>query len=300
MLKKFWKKVFILFLAITLLFGSMSFETNAAKVTYLEVSRDNAPLRKESNNKGEIVERFDEGRVLESTGSVKNKYGNKWYKIYYDGDVYYIYSENVRKHKCSYDSLTSNDIRYEYCDCGKVKITDLGNSGTDTTKLSSFVASAGTLAMMDGPAPFGDYAAAVILLISGVCMLSGVGTDAAIETIDLAGIDLDKYLEENSGVCGIDSYRRVSREAGKLKYIDDECMDIGQAFIYVYVLKGDVHTQTETAAKALASLYKGGCYSERDKEQPAYFYHYHLGSNAREKVGGHIFYGCNDYGEWPQ
>ncbi len=87
------------------------------------------------------------------------------------------------------------------------------------------------------------------------------------------------------------------RVPGGLKYLDDNCMDAAEAFIWVAAFQGDVYTQSEDAALMLAAMSPKGSICERDKDKTSHFYHYHMSMDRSEK--GHIFFGTNDLGETP-
>lgn len=91
------KRTLTLLLAVVLLATMLPLTAFAAKKQYLEVTKDNAPIRAKASEKGAIVQRCPKGTILEAEGSKINLYLNKWYKVRWKGDVCFIYSGNVKK-----------------------------------------------------------------------------------------------------------------------------------------------------------------------------------------------------------
>lgn len=91
------KRTLTLLLAVVLLVTMLPLTAFAAKKQYLEVTKDNAPIRAKASEKGKIVQRCPKGVILEAEGSKINLYLNKWYKVRWKGDVCFIYSGNVKK-----------------------------------------------------------------------------------------------------------------------------------------------------------------------------------------------------------
>lgn len=104
--------------------------------------------------------------------------------------------------------------------------------------------------------------------------------------------------KRNENICSQYSFRKVQRVNGGLKYIDKYCMDPAEAYIYLTAIGGDVYTESEDSAMMLVAQIHGSGICERDKDKKSYFYHYHLGTNR--EIGGHIFFGSNDFGEVPR
>lgn len=282
-------------------------------LSLIEVKRDNAPIRSAASENGSVLFRCEEGAVLKYTSTVINKYGNLWYKVTFNGKTGYIYSGNVKMHTHSYQHLTYDGVTYNVCDCGKVTVTVKTTQKVDSYKVSmsgvaataplsmtGYASTAGGLAIADGPIPLGDIIGLSILVVGAYLTLTNSKPSTTQVQEIVRNIDFDSYLEQNGSSCSVTSYRRVLREGGTLKYIDDKCMNIGEAYVYVRYIGGDVYCNDQPTAMALAVMHgENNFYMERDKNQPTYFYHYHLGANAKHKVGGHIFFGTNELGQRP-
>ena len=92
-MKKFVAVLMILCLTLAMLpIGSF-----AAGKTYIEVTKDNAPLRSGKGEDYSVVVRASKGTVLEAVDSGLNIYLNRWYKVNTAGGTAWIYSGNVKK-----------------------------------------------------------------------------------------------------------------------------------------------------------------------------------------------------------
>lgn len=297
------KKIISMILILGILIGMFPTSASAAGSSYIEVTRDNAPIRKAASEKADVVVRCKEGTVLSSTGSCRNWYLNKWYKVSLDGQTYYIYSGNVKIHEHNPTNLNINGICYSVCKCGDVSV----NANSEEQKAESQTVLGATsmaipLITMDGPLPIGDLFAAGILIVSA-CLSMNYAAPLAEDLAEmLSEVDFDNYLSNrDENTCPTGSFRRVVRFPGGLKYTDQYCMDIVEAYVYVYLIQGDVYTANEDDALLLAAMH-GSAIMERDKAAPSkdistYFYHYHLGTGRESKA--HIFFGLNDAGQGP-
>lgn len=298
-IKEKCKKILFLMLVVVMMFASIPVTSYASgEVIYLEITRERAPLRKKSNDKGEIVKRYTENSIIQSTGSLINSKKNRWYKIPYEGNNYYIYSGNVKEHKHSYKQLVYDDVTYKYCNCGNVKVVTKEKEKLKASKaIATYTSTVGMAVAADGALPVGDVIGLGIIVFTMYQAATGNILDKAAYTEIIKEIDFGDYLKNREQVCTDESFRKVMRKEGKLNYIDDKCMDKDEAFFYVFY-GGDVYTKYEETAEKLGLMY-GNCFNERDKDAPSYFYHIHLGKDHKDKVGGHIFYGLNDYKEGP-
>lgn len=297
------KKIISMILILGILIGTLPTPAFAADNNYIEVTRENAPIRKAASEKADVVVRCKEGTVLSSSGSCRNWYLNKWYKVVLDGQTYYIYSGNVKIHKHNPTNLSINGIRYSVCKCGDVSVSV--NSEEQKAE-SQTVLGATSLAIplitMDGPLPIGDLIAAGILIVSACLAMDYAAPLAEDLAVMLSEVDFNNYLRNRGeNTCPTGSFRRVVRLPGGLKYTDQYCMDIVEAYIYVRLIQGDVYTANEDDALLLAAMH-GSAIMERDKAGPnkdvtTYFYHYHLGTGRESKA--HIFFGLNDAGQGP-
>lgn len=298
-IKKLRMKIISVFLALALVFGSipMIAQAKTEEVQYVDTVSNSVPLRKGPYKTSEIAWICDKGTVLKYERALCNNLNHSWYIVEYRGSDYYVYSENVTKHKCDYTDITYNGVTYEYCDCSKINVLETTTiSVKRANTVASYATTAAVSASADGVLPAGDVIAAVILVIAAAdSVLNGVSEDV----IDVAKeISLEEVLDEEN-TCTDVSFRKVAKVkgVGKLTYVDKECMDVLQAFFYARFV-GDIYTKYRLIAYEVASLY-GDCFSERDAERPEYWFHYHFGKDHNDSVGYHMFYGSNDYGEVP-
>lgn len=286
---------FVLILAISIsAFPVMAF---ADHNEFLEVLVDGAPIRNKDSEKGTVVAKCFKGAVLESTGSTINKYLHKWYKVRYDGSTYYIYSDNVKKHAHNYQALKIEDVNFKICkNCG-----DIAGNNTKSSTYKEYVSYAAlVLPALDGPIPVGDILAALLATYAGTTLLHSATPSITNLVEQVKEIDFSEYLRKReSNNCSYSSFRRVIRFPGGLKYLDDKCMDVAEAFIWVAAFQGDVYTADEDAALILAAMSPWGATCERDKDKVSYFYHYHLCLSVNRTQKGHVFFGTNDLGETP-
>ena len=100
----------------------------AAGKTYIEVIKDNAPLRSGKGEKYSVVVHATKGTVLEAVDSSLNIYLHRWYKVNTAGGAAWIYSGNVKKVSASgYTTaikLSKSDVQ-------------LNLKGTKTVKLNA-------------------------------------------------------------------------------------------------------------------------------------------------------------------
>lgn len=284
-----------LLLALAMTISAFPVSAFAATNEYLEVIVDNAPIRNDYYKTGDVVARCTKGAILESSGTKTNRYHNKWYKVSFEGSTYYIYSENVKVHTHNYQSLTIEDLKLKICkNCGNI-VSDDTKSDTYNEYISL---AALALPAIDGPIPVGDILAG-ILFTYAVAKSSQAMVPAAADIVEqIRKVDFSEYLKKrDENTCTPYSFRRVMRYQGGLKYLDSECMDYAEAYIWVAVFQGDVYTASEDAALILAAMSPKGSTCERDKDKVSYFYHYHLSKDRSEK--GHVFFGTNDLGETP-
>jgi len=260
-----------------------------------------ASIRSKPYSTGSVLYKVSSGTSIPVTSATVNKYGNTWYITNYGGTVGYIYAGNVKAHSHSYETVSYDGVTYHICDCGNVKVTV---KTTETVKLkrsetmAMYLSMAGMSAVADGPVPLGDVIAAGLLVLGAYeCMtMTSLTSTQAINM--LREVNFDEYLKQRENQCSNTSFRRVIRVDGTLKYMDDRCLTLPEAYVYVRYMHGDVHTKYYGTATALGALH-GAYYTERDSNQLNCYYHVHLGSSAANKVGGHVFYGCNGYGKWP-
>ena len=288
------KKITSVFLVICLLITTFPVTAFADSDEHLVVTRDHAPIRRDKSEDASVVAYCNKGDVLETTGSSLNHWLNRWYKVRYNGNIYYIYSGNVRTSSHSYTRFTYDGVKYSICtECGYAKVT-LTSSATISHSDANAVASSLSmgLVLVDGPLPIGDFAALLTIALTAYVATSDL-TKTAVTDITL---DLVDFLNDNDyeRVCSIDSFYQVLRLPTGLKKMSTTCYNYAEAYAYV-LGGGDVWTETYDAAAKLAAFYPGGGYSEIDKDSPGYYYHFHLGSDRHNKNrrAGHIFYGTS-------
>ncbi len=312
------KRIISIILTLALLIGCIPMNTFAAdsgeicavstyseNASLLEIKKNKAPLRTGPGEKYSTLVKCEKGVVLEKTGTTYNKYLNKWYEVTYqdakNGKCYtgYMYSENVKKHSHSFDKFEYDGVTYKFCDCGKITITI---KTTSTVKKSNALAIAGTAAgsmtLVDGPIPIGDLLGLGIVISVGIMAETGVlPTTTEVQDV-LEDIDYNTYYKyKNDDTCPVDSYYRVKRVDGTLKYTDKECIDAALAYVWVVSGKDVWCKDWDTAAK-VAALHKDGGFSEIDSGNKDYWYHFHLGRCSEtgkhlDVVGGHVFYGTS-------
>lgn len=279
-------------------------ESSSSAITYYDAAV-NTTLRSSPYEASSKVCSVAKGTTVMVSAVVKNSYGNTWYKavIYSSSGTKegYIYSGKVQSHTHSRETFTFNSITYGVCRCGDVTVKAYNSA---KQKEGQAVVASATMALplalgaVDGPLPIGDLIGVGILIV-GTCFAHDIAVPT---TKDLAGMitkaDFDEYLKKRENSCGSDSFRKVQRVDGTLKYVDKHCMDMVEAYIYVRFLKGDVYTPNENNALLLAAMH-GAAIMERDKDESTYWYHYHLGAEQKGKSKGHIFFGTNDLGETP-
>lgn len=308
------RKWFYLFSIFVFLFTSLCPYTAIAaqEYQYIEVVKNNAPIRNDYYETGNVLTRCTSGTILAYTSTKVNTYLNKWYKVVYNGGYAWIYAENVKEHKHTYQSSYSSDLdSFQVCaKCGHVKASS--NKTAEAVVNSTFVMgalgslgvkSSGVIGFMGGfavaePTPAGEIALGVAIVAGAY--LAAKGATATVAKL-ISELDLSLVAEMNQNVCSPASFREVVRNGSELIYESTKCLDTLQA--YGRVLAGkDVYANTQTIAFECARLYPGGCYSEIDKNKPDYFYHYHLGKDAKHKRPntGHVFYGSTPSGKRPK
>ena len=308
------KKFISILLAFALVLGCMPVKAFAAKeeetcafepygsdAALIETTREGAPIRTGPGKNYSTVVSCEAGTVLEKTGTKINRYLHRWYEVTYrnsqSNECYkgYIYSDNTQKHTHQYEEFEYDNVVYKYCDCGAIRIRhEVLMQSAPAMAIAN--TAAGTLAVADGPLPAGELIAVGLMITTYILYKTG-----ALPTVEevqevYADIDFDQ-LDNSDGSCPIDSYRRVSRAGGTLTYLDDKCMSIVEAYVWVRT-GNDVWCSDWDTAYKLAALYPKGCFSEVDSGNKDYWYHFHLGTctpNGRHQdvVGGHIFYGTS-------
>lgn len=309
------KKIISILLALVLILGCIPAPAFAAEsgevcavepysgdATLLEIVRDGAPIRTGAGEKYAKVVTCEKGAVLEKNGSKVNRYLNKWYEVTYrdmeSNACYtgYIYSENVKKHSHSFEKLEYEGVTYKFCDCGKITVRVKNEYMLKKADaLAAAGVAAGTLTAVDGPLPVGDLIGAGLLVTVG--LLSNTGALPNVREVLSIYDDIDFKRFEEDDSCSADSYRKVVRSNGTLIFLDDKCMSVVEAYVWVRT-GNDVWCQNWDTALKLGALHPGGCFSEIDSGNKDYWYHFHLGSCTPEGkhvdvVGGHIFYGAS-------
>ena len=265
------------------------------------VTKDNAALRTDANEKASIAFRAPKGTVLEYSGTRTTSFlnRNKWYIISYNGETYYLFSGNAEVHVHKWeDQFSFESETYKICNCGYIQVSHITKERISIVKSAAAAAIpvATGLAVADGPLPVGDIVAGVVLVAAAATAYNVTIPDTSyVEVItDEAFTD---YLKNEGSKCTEFSFRRVMRVGGKLKYMDEYCMDMAEAYVCARYLGIDVYTKSEDAAMIMVATFFGSGICERDKDKETYFYHYHFGTDRNIKV--HVFFGANDFGETP-
>lgn len=293
------KRMISLLLILGVLLSLLPVSAFAESKTYIEVTKNNAPLRDRPYEEGQAIAKCEEGTVFSVVDTRINKRLNKWYEVFYNGKSCYIFSGNVKTHTHSYKSIIINDICFDVCACGDASVSsapsDKKEVGNEILSSASLAAPA-VFAGADGPLPIGDIIGLGILIV-GTCYAHDILVPSTENLVEmLKESDFYEYLNESERVCKPTDFRLVMRLPGMLKYTDNRCMDVMEAYIATRFLHLDVYTADENAALALVAMHGSGI-MERDKDKESFFYHYHLGTDRIIK--SHIFFGLNDFGEGP-
>lgn len=292
------------FLVLCLLITAFPITAFADDDDHLVVTRDHAPIRRGNNEDASVVAYCNKGDILETTGSSLNHWLNRWYKVRYNGDIYYIYSGNVRTSSHSYTRFTYEGVKYAVCtECGHANVTltvSTKVSNSTAFSVASYLPVGLGYAAVDGPLPFGDLAFLLTIALTTYAASSSLNESVV---MDLT-MDLVDFLNDNDyeRVCSIDSFYQVLRVPNGLKKLSNTCYNYAEAYAYV-LAGGDVWTETFDAAQKLAFFYPDGGYPEIDDDSPGYYYHFHFGRDVKHKnrKAGHIFYGTSYiYGTRPQ
>ena len=303
------RKIIAVLLVILTITATVPVSSYAASVKYIEVTKDNAVIRTSASEKGKVIVRCKKNAVLTSTGTKINSKLNKWYKVKYNGKTAYIYSGNVKSHSHSYRQYNYAGVTYKVCKyCGNIivtKSTKIKKASAGT--MASYAATAGALAAADGPIPVGDIVATAFLALGAYYTFSGKVATGSVAKGIVTEIDFEEYLKKEKNSCSDISFRRVKRTGGTLKYRDRTCLNMIEAYICARYLRQDVHTKYYPTALALAELHVASCnqekihgsyYTEKDQNQPSYFYHFHLKISGK-KINSHIFYSTDGFGRYP-
>lgn len=97
--RRMLKNVLVVFLAVVMLCLPLTVptETFAESKTYIEVTKDNAPLRSGKAEKYSVVVRATKGTVFEVVSSSINISLHLWFKVKTSSGMAWIYSGNVKK-----------------------------------------------------------------------------------------------------------------------------------------------------------------------------------------------------------
>ncbi len=91
------KKVVAILMILCTLVTVFPLNAVAASTTYVEVTKDNAPLRKDKSEDAAVVLRATKGTVLEVVSWTLNGYLHKWYKVKTVSGNLFIYSGNAKE-----------------------------------------------------------------------------------------------------------------------------------------------------------------------------------------------------------
>ena len=316
-MKKLIARIISMLLCACMLVSLVPVNAHAASETiYVEVTKDNAPLRAENNQDGAVVARYEKGIILETEGSCINKKLNTWYKVDYEGKTCYIYSGNVAVHEHKYMEINVLDYCFYFCDCGELlqettknlkllrSPASVGYIGmgvqlvtaySGTISMEEAVAVAGGLSIADGALPVGDVIALGVLLLATLAELSNGLPDQLTSTQVLQQVDYRELLKRNEESCSDYSYRRVTSltKDGNLT-VSKTCYNLAAAFVCAAGLKENIYTRYVESAYALAALFSTyGSYKTDPAHNEGYYQHFHLYWDEKNsgKVSNHVFYG---------
>lgn len=91
------KRLLSILMVICLMVTMLPLNALAASKDYIEVTKDNAPLRSGKAEKYSVVARATKGTILKVIRSSYNGYLNKWYEVETASGSAYIYSGNVKE-----------------------------------------------------------------------------------------------------------------------------------------------------------------------------------------------------------
>ena len=136
------------------------------------------------------------------------RFGARKRKDTHSGTTYkgYIYSENVKTHKHSYDSFEYDGITYKYCDCGKINVRVESTATVLKADAAAIAATAaGFSSAIDGPLPIGESIGLGLMISLGLLAESGaIPSISAVETVyeDIDVSEYHKYKNDPLQFCG--------------------------------------------------------------------------------------------------
>ncbi len=305
----------------------------------MEVKKNNAPLRTSYSEKAKAIYKCKTGTVLQVVNQTYNSYNNLWYQVKYNSKTYWIYSGNVKAHKCDFEYLSCGDINYSFCNCGKVTgqatscstvygvqyTFDGGYKLQKTNSLQAVIPPvsqipvkeiiqsgiAAALSIADGPLPFGELLAAALIAATGATIYYGsVPSKEEVTDVTKEWTNVKPETMEKARKAG-KAYSVVLRPMNfNLKCIGKK-IDV---FTALFALRNgrDIYTDNYGLAAVLGEIYVSKdrqtlCYYN----EPAHTYtegksaypHIHLGVKSGYKCSkdsrGHAFYGTNGFGKRP-
>ena len=240
------KVILSLILAIAIVLGGLPVSAFAASDTFIEVTKDNAPVRTKAYESGDVIERLEEGTILQADACWNLK-GHRWYRVELsDGRSGYIYSKNVQKHEHNFNEYNTQIGTFLVCEqCGRIEekhITDVKKgsavkafainavmhmfydsspsgvlnvvtggmtaSGAKVYTYSSAYALPLTLAVADGPAPIGDIIGAAIVVAGGAAALHDAASFIELNEV----VDLDTFAASITAGEFLDRLKNRERE----------------------------------------------------------------------------------------
>lgn len=235
-----------------------------------------------------------------------------YYKVSYETDnecVYgYIVAADAKIHTHNNRKIVTDIGTYYVCEkCGEVSVQTVKNASAKDASLAMMVlASAKQIgpelyaaAALDGPLPYGDIIAGTIV---AVVVLKTVAA-SSISTTGVTSLSFVNDLKSKVSCSSKDVYYPVDRVNKKLVAHGDMCMSLGEAYVYMALGNGNIYTEKQSDAKALAMVFnKKDVYCEKDRNKPTYFYHYHIKNLDGQKIENenHIFFGTNKAYKGPE
>lgn len=309
--------IFVLFMA-----GMPVSEASAATTIKIETTENNAKIYQSSAENAEVKGTCQKGSVLTCVEAVKPVSSTKftfsslfskrakstqsiaYYKVSYETDnacVYgYIAAADAKIHTHNNRKIVTDIGTYYVCEkCGEVSVQTVKNASTKDASLAMMVLAMAkqmgpelyATAALDGPLPYGDIICGTIV---AVAVLKTVAAPS-ISTTEVTSLSFVNDLKSKVSCSAKDIYYPVDRVDKKLVAHGDMCMSLGEAYVYMALGNGNIYTEKQNDAKALALVFSKEAYCEKDRNKRTYFYHYHIKNTNGKKVENenHIFFGTN-------
>ena len=316
--------IFVLFMA-----GMPVSEANAATTIKIETTENNTKIYQSPVENVTVKGTCKKGSVLTCVETVKPVSSTKFtisslfskrakstqaiacYKVSYETDnacVYgYIAAADAKIHKHNNRKIVTDIGTYYVCEkCGEVSVQTVKNASAKDASLAMMVLATAkqmgpelyATAALDGPLPYGDIIAGTIVAVAVLKVVT-----PSISTTEVTSLSFVNDLKSKASCSSKDIYYPVDRVDKKLVAHGDMCMSLGEAYVYMALGNGNIYTEKQSDAKALAMVFnKKDVYCEKDRNKPTYFYHYHIKNLDGQKIENenHIFFGTNKAYKGPE